>query len=232
MEIFAIGDLHLSGNPPQKTMEIFGDHWKNHWNAIRRNWQDQVRDDDVVLLAGDTSWAMKLPDALVDLESIRQLPGKKVIIRGNHDYWWQTVSKMTQAVRGEIFFLHNNYYAAGSWAVCGSRGWLCPQEPSFTEEDTPIYQRELLRLETSLQAARRAGFANLLVMLHYPPFTPEPQANPLTALLAKYQVFRCVYGHLHDESIKLAFNGSFQGIDYRLVSCDALNFSLLRLLSV
>ena len=232
MNIFAVADLHLSGNPPEKPMEKFGPQWKDHWQTLCRDWQSRVQADDIVLLAGDISWAMKLSTALTDLESIIQLPGKKIMIRGNHDYWWQTVSKMNKAVQNEIFFLHNNYFAADNWAICGSRGWLCPQEPTFTNEDLPIYQRELLRLEASLQSARQAGYTQMLAMLHYPPFTSSPQANPLTELLQAYQVSWCVYGHLHDESVHTAFNGSFNQIEYRLVSCDALNFSLLQLFNI
>lgn len=229
MKIYAIGDTHLSGKPPFKPMKIFGAHWEDHWEKIRRSWLSQVTDEDTVLLAGDISWALKLKDALVDLEEIAALPGRKIMVRGNHDYWWQTVTKMTKAVQGKINFLHNNYALAGDYAVCGSRGWTCPQDPSFSDEDMPIYTRELARVKASLDAARADGFTRTILMLHYPPSYDQQSNSGFLDLIAEYSVEICVYGHLHGEGIATALSGNINGAACFLVSCDALDFSLKRI---
>ncbi len=131
MNIFAIADLHLSGTPPKKPMDVFGNHWQGHWQKIKADWLMKVTDSDVVLRAGDTSWGMRWDEAWVDLTELMALPGHKVLIRGNHDYWWQTVSKMKAAVEGKLTFLQNTYVAAGQWAICGSRGWFRPRMKSM-----------------------------------------------------------------------------------------------------
>lgn len=230
MKIFAIADTHLSGLPPAKPMSIFGRHWEGHWDKIKTSWQEQVAPEDVVLIAGDISWAMKLPDALTDLQAIACLPGRKIVVRGNHDYWWQSVSKMTKAVEAKIEFLHNSFAVAGEWAICGSRGWTCPEDPLFKTADQPIFSRELLRVEASLAAARNAGYSRLLLMLHFPPFYDHNTATGFAGLIAKYNVAICIYGHLHGESIKNAATGIINGAAYHLVSCDALDFKVRQLL--
>ncbi|TWH48262.1 metallophosphoesterase [Sporomusa sp. KB1] len=227
MKIFAIADTHLSGQPVIKPMSIFGSHWEGHWGKIKASWQKQVADEDVVLLAGDISWAMKLSDALVDLNAIASLPGRKIVIRGNHDYWWQTVSKMTKATEGKFEFLNNNFAIAGEWAICGSRGWTCPEDPLFKSKDQAIFDHELLRVEASLSAARAAGFSQIILMLHFPPFYNHQTETGFAGLINKYQVIHCVYGHLHSESsINHAATGMINGTAYHLVSCDALGFTV------
>ncbi|WP_371371480.1 metallophosphoesterase [Sporomusa aerivorans] len=230
MKIFAIADTHLSGSPPAKPMSIFGPHWEGHWDKIRTSWQEQVSEEDIVLIAGDISWAMKLADALVDLNAIAGLPGRKIMIRGNHDYWWQTISKMTKAVDGKIEFLNNTFASAGEWAICGSRGWICPEDPLFKAADKPIFSRELLRVEASLNAAQAAGFSHTILMLHFPPFYAQHTEAGFASLIAKYNVELCIYGHLHGESINNVATGMINGTDYHLVACDALNFQVKRLL--
>lgn len=230
MKIFAIADTHLSGEPPAKPMSIFGAHWEGHWLKIKKSWQEQVSNEDVVLIAGDISWAMKLPDALVDLTAIMNLPGRKIIVRGNHDYWWQTVSKMEKAVEGKIEFLNNNFAPVDEWAICGSRGWICPEDPLFKAKDRPIFERELLRIEASLKAARDAGFTRIILMLHFPPFYDNHSDTGFTDLIMKYGVEICIYGHLHSESIKNATTGIINGVAYYLVSCDALDFQVKQLI--
>lgn len=230
MKIFAIADTHLSGQPPAKPMSIFGSHWDGHWEKIKKNWQEQVSEQDVVLIAGDISWAMKLSDALVDLIAITDLPGRKIVIRGNHDYWWQTLNKMNKAVEGKLEFLNNNFAAAGDWAICGSRGWTCPEDPLFKTSDRPIFDRELLRVEASLLAAQTAGFSKKILMLHFPPFYNPFTETGFTGLIAKYNVDICIYGHLHGESIKNAATGIINGAAYHLVSCDALGFELKQII--
>ncbi|BBB89714.1 MAG TPA: metallophosphoesterase [Methylomusa anaerophila] len=230
MRIYAIADLHLSGNPPAKPMEVFGTNWLNHWSKIKTAWLEQVCIDDIVLLAGDISWAMKLNEALTDLNTIIRLPGKKILIRGNHDYWWQTVSKMTKAVAGQLSFLNNSFEPAGEWAICGSRGWTCPEDPLFCDTDLPIFQRELLRVESSLTQATKAGYGNIILMLHYPPFYGNKAKGGFTSLIEKYGVKKCVFGHLHGEAVSTAATGIINGVDYCLVSCDALNFGIQRVI--
>lgn len=230
MKIFAIGDTHLSGQPPAKPMNIFGSHWDGHWEKIKTSWQNQVSPEDVVLLAGDISWAMKLPDALVDLSAIAELPGRKIMVRGNHDYWWQTVSKMVTATQSQFEFLNNSFAVAGEWAICGSRGWICPGDPLFKTKDQPIFARELLRVEASLDAARKAGFSQIILMLHFPPFYNHQVTTGFASLINTYQVHTCIYGHLHSESaINLAATGLIGATTYHLVSCDALDFSVKQL---
>jgi len=226
MRIFAIADPHLSGNPPSKPMTVFGDHWLNHWEKIKQDWLQRVTAEDCVLIAGDISWAMELAEALPDLEAIAALPGKKILIRGNHDYWWQTLSKMNRFMGDQLTFIHNTFAVAGDWAVCGSRGWVCPQDPAFTAEDQPIYDREVGRLELSLKGARQAGFDKIIAMLHYPPLYSCTEGNAITDLLTAYGVSICVYGHLHGETARFACQGLINGIEYHLVACDALDFKL------
>lgn len=227
MHIFAIADLHLSGDPPFKPMSVFGEHWHNHWAKIKADWLEKVTPDDIVLLPGDISWAMKLEEALPDLRAIDALPGRKVIVRGNHDYWWQTVSKMTRVVGGQITFLHNTFTPAGSFAICGSRGWTCPGDRSFAEaEDMPIYLRELNRVRATLTAAVQAGYRRYILMLHYPPVNDRHEPSGFTDLMAEFGVEICVFGHLHDEAIRTAPTGIFGGAACYLVSCDALDFKL------
>lgn len=228
MKIFAIADTHLSGRPPYKPMSIFGQHWQDHWDKIKADWLERVAPEDTVLLAGDISWALKLPEAMEDLEEIAALPGTKILIRGNHDYWWQTLNKMSTATGGQLIFLHNTFAAVGEYAVCGSRGWTCPEDPSFTKEDLPIYQRELGRVQASLKAASIAGFTRIILMLHYPPCF-DHQPSGFTELLQEFHVTACVYGHLHNEAIRTALQGNFNGTELHLVSCDALDFKLKQL---
>lgn len=231
MKIFAIADTHLSGQPPAKPMSIFGSHWEGHWEKIKASWLEQVTSEDVVLLAGDISWAMKLPDALADLQAIAELPGRKLVIRGNHDYWWDTLSKMTKATAGKFEFLNNNFAVAGKWAICGSRGWICPEDPLFKAKDQAIFVRERLRVETSLQAARSAGFTRIILMLHFPAFYNHQTTTGFADLLQQYQVATCIYGHLHsDAAIKAAATGLINGTQYHLVSCDALQFTVQQIL--
>ena len=225
MRIFAIADTHLSGQPPKKPMSVFGDHWLSHWDKIKADWTAKVTADDMVLLAGDISWAMKLPEALIDLEEIAAQPGRKILVRGNHDYWWQTLAKMTAATGDRLTYLHNNFAVAGDFAICGSRGWICPEDPSFSADDLPIYERELGRVRSSLNAAVKAGFSRLILMLHYPPrYANHPSG--FTALFREFKVELCVYGHLHNEAIKTAPQGNIDGTECHLVSCDALDFRL------
>lgn len=229
MNIFAIADLHLSGQPPAKPMDKFGSHWQGHWEKIKLDWSNRVREDDVVLLAGDTSWGMRWSEAAEDLEAIIAMPGRKILIRGNHDYWWQTISKMAKQVGDKLTFLQNTFTVVGDWAVCGSRGWTFPGE-GFSKDDESIYLRELGRIRLSLEAARAAGHTKIILMLHYPPADVNYTTTGFTELLAEYAVSVCVYGHLHAESAKAGPTGVFNGTRIQLVACDAINFRLCQII--
>lgn len=234
MSIFALADLHLSGDPPLKPMDRFSPAWENHWDKIRAAWLAAIKEHDTVLIAGDTSWAMKWHDAAVDLEAIAALPGQKILVRGNHDYWWSTVGKMNQAMAGKLNFLHNNFFVAEGWGICGSRGWVTPGDPMFRPEDEPIYQREVIRTRTSLEAARKAGCENLLLMLHFPPICLQDYLqscnNGFTELLEEFAVKLCIFGHIHGDGAHMAPQGQIKGAACHLVACDALNFQPVKLI--
>lgn len=229
MRKFAIGDLHLSQHS-DKPMDIFGEHWKGHAQKIKSNWEKQVTDEDVILIPGDISWAMRLEEAKEDLDWLNSLPGKKICIRGNHDYWWDRPKKLTNAYP-QIVFLQNTAYTIDHITICGTRGWICPNTISFTPDDERLFVRELTRLKLSLESAINQGATEIWVMLHYPPTYGEQQSSPLVELLKTYPVKRVIYGHLHDKlSWKSSLQGTYEGIHYQLVSADYLNFMPLLLL--
>jgi len=231
VSLFAISDLHLPGST-QKPMGIFGTHWEGHFDRIRVNWREQVKQEDIVLLPGDFSWAMNLQDVSTDLAAIEELPGRKILLRGNHDYWWSSLQKLQAILPPSIDVLQNNALCSGRVVICGSRGWLIPNEYWTSSLDWRIYRRELIRLEMSLQAARRLSPKGPLVaMLHYPPFNEVHEPSDVTHLLQNYGVCEAVYGHLHGESLQTAYSGWLDGILYTQVSCDGLGFSLKRLLT-
>lgn len=188
MKIFAIGDLHLS-HDTDKPMDIFGPHWQNHIQKIKMNWEEHITHEDVVLVLGDISWAMRLIEAKQDLDWLDHLPGKKICIRGNHDYWWDRPKKLEQAYPN-MFFLQNTAYTLGHMTLCGARGWICPNTTHFTLEDERLFNRELKRLTLSLDTAMKEGATEIWVMLHYPPTFGEEKTSPLTDLLEKYPVTR------------------------------------------
>lgn len=235
MRIFAIGDLHLPGGD-KKPMDVFGAHWENHFERIGEDWRNRVSDEDVVLIPGDISWAMQLEPALEDLRRISLLPGRKLILRGNHDFWWSSLTQLRCSLPENMHALQNDAYDAGDVVFCGSRGWILPQ-PGNTEavqgkagsQDEKIYRREAMRLEMSLKAARQlAGDRPVFAMMHYPPLLPEYArgGTEFTRLMTQYGVARCVYGHLHGPSVQRGYNGLYNGVQYDLVSCDALGFVL------
>lgn len=232
MKIFAVSDLHLSGDSP-KPMDVFGEDWANHWEKICDDWRQKVGDDDLVLISGDISWAMTLDQARVDLDAIDRLPGKKVLLRGNHDYWWASLSKVNAALGDSCTALQNNVLRFGRCLVAGSRGWTVPGT-NTEAQDIKIYKRELGRLELSLrQAQQQRGSDDILVvMTHYPPFNERQQPSEVTDLLEAYHADFVIYGHLHGYYEKHAFNGMLRGIPYYLTSCDHLNFSVMQITEV
>lgn len=230
MAIFAIGDLHLPGHSA-KPMNVFGDHWEDHFDTICGHWRRMIRQDDVVLIPGDISWAMQLHDAEDDLRDIAGLPGQKVLLRGNHDYWWSSVTKVRALLGAGMHVIQNDALALGGYVVCGTRGWTFPaQQQPLPEQDEKIFQRELMRLKMSLeQAMTLLEGRRLVAMLHYPPLFTDGAGTAFTDVLESYPVELVVYGHLHGAGIKAAFEGKRNGIAYRLVSCDALGFAPLPL---
>lgn len=231
MNIYAIGDLHLSGDPPTKPMEIFGEHWSGHKEKIKANWLNVVQSDDTVIICGDISWAMGLNDVEEDLAWIKDLPGRKLLLRGNHDYWWTSLKKM-QAKYGDDFeFIQNNCIMVGDTAICGTRGWLLPSAEQFSEEDLKIYEREAIRLQMSLDCAKKADAKRIICALHYPPLFAPEEETAFTDLLEKYEVKHCIYGHIHGVDHVLTFEGERKGVTYKLTSCDTQDFKLYKIAS-
>ena len=225
MAVYAIADLHLpAGNKP---MDIFGDHWIGHFERIRADWLDRVKPEDVVLLPGDLSWAMRLEEAGEDLRGIGALPGTKVLLRGNHDYWWSSIGRVRRALPEGMYALQNDALMLDGRLYAGSRGWTLPG-PDAAEEDVKIYNRERMRLEMSLQHARRLSQdAPITAMMHFPPLTDEETG--FSDILEKYGVSDCVYGHLHGPAIYGAVRGVRGAVRYHQVSCDGLDFRLYTL---
>lgn len=224
MGIYAIADLHLSF-ASNKPMDVFGVNWVDHAGQIQENWLRQITASDLVLIPGDISWALHLSEAETDLLWLSALPGIKVILRGNHDYWWVTLKKMRQAYPG-LNFLQNDAFVYEDYAICGTRGWLCPGEQGFNEDqDQKIYQRELIRLRLSLDEAKKTG-KRIIAMIHYPPFTVKQEATGFTELFQEYAVELVLYGHIHNQ-FDSVFEGIRGGVEYRLVSSDYLKFNPL-----
>ncbi|MEG0395756.1 MAG: metallophosphoesterase [Oscillospiraceae bacterium] len=220
MAIFAIGDLHLSLGTA-KPMDIF-DGWHNYTERLESNWKAMITDEDTVVIAGDISWAMKLEECTADFAFINNLPGKKIILKGNHDYWWTTMSKMEAFAEQNGFytikFLFNNCFIVDNIAICGTRSWLFDiGQP----QDEKVMNREVGRLKASLQAA---GDMRKLVFLHYPPLYMGSRADSIIDTLNEFGVKQCFYGHLHSASVRNAIEGEQNGIVYKLISADALNF--------
>lgn len=225
MRIFAIGDLHLSF-AVNKPMDLFDPIWDNHHKKIKDDWLLRVKEEDLVILAGDISWAMYYEDAKVDLEWIDALPGTKVVIKGNHDYWWQSLTKMQSY--DSIFFLHNNYFKAGELAICGTRGWVLPGSEEFSLDDERIYRREKLRLERSIMMAKKdQEIRQIVVVMHYPPLLDYLKETYFTELFHDPMIKHVIYAHLHDEkSWQRAPQGQVGELEYHLVSADYKNFKL------
>lgn len=224
MAIFAIGDLHLPLGI-DKPMNKFGSQWDNYVERIKNQWQHLVSDDDMVVLPGDLSWATYIEQAERDFEFVEQLNGKKIIIKGNHDYWWTTMSKMNAFLdsRGfsSISILNNNSFEHNGISICGTRGWIYPAWDSFSADDEKYFNREVGRLELSLKSAKTD---EKYVFTHYPPMSPECEGNAFTEMMKKYNVKKCIYGHLHGYAHRNRLPDYVDGINYVLVSSDFLRF--------
>lgn len=222
MKVFIIGDLHLSLNT-DKPMDVFGG-WHNYVQRLEENWKANVSSEDLVVLAGDISWGMSLKDSLKDFQFINSLPGEKYIIKGNHDYWWDTRSKIEKFFKennlNTLHILHNSSVETENFYLCGTRGWLFENSQPH---DIKISAREAGRLELSLKSCEKAE-KEKVVILHYPPVFCDEIMAEMIDVMKKYNVKRCYYGHLHADSIKRAFNCEYLGIEFKLISSDALGF--------
>ena len=223
MKVFAISDLHLS-TVCDKPMDVFGKSWENYFEQICQDWNSKVSQDDVVILAGDFSWAMRFEQALPDFNLVAQLPGNKVILRGNHDYWWNTRRKMEDFFSENGFstlhILHNNAFLVDGYSICGTRGWFYDDTQSEPEK---VLLREVQRLKTSIDAGRALG-GEPIVFLHYPPITLQQRCKPILDLLEQEKIKTCFYAHLHGSAAYSSYRGEFQGTHFELLSGDFLKF--------
>ncbi|MFN4251123.1 metallophosphoesterase [Deinococcus sp.] len=224
MRVYAIADLHLATVTP-KPMTVFGPNWAGHPQAIFDQWQELVRPQDLVLLPGDLSWAMRLPDAMTDLAPVAALPGTKILLRGNHDYWWPTAAKLRAALPPGMLAVVNDAVRVENVVVCGSRGWLTPGHDPLSDDDTRLLTREAERLSLSVKAARalRQPGDHLILMLHYPPATPPYPANPITRVIDDACPDLIVYGHLHGVPVERSMR-HVGGVPAHLVAADGLKF--------
>lgn len=227
MKIFAVSDLHLPGTV-DKTMDMFGLKWQGHFDKIKEDWLRKVKEEDVVLIAGDISWAMHLEQALDDLDAISKLPGKKILIRGNHDFWWSSVSRVREKLKENMFVLQNDAIKIGDYVFAGTRGWM----ESNSQDDKKIFAREQIRLELTLNSAKKLMDENstLIAMLHYPPVINKTKFNQFCSIMEQFDVKYCVYGHLHGVDPKEAEIVKNNGITYILSSCDMTGFTLREVL--
>ena len=252
MAVYTIGDLHLSFHE-NKPMDIFGENWRGHEEKIKKDWIEKVTEKDLVIIPGDFSWSTYLKDTYEDFSYLHSLPGKKLLLKGNHDYWWTTLKSMREFVKengfDDVDFLYNTAYEFENYIFTGTRGWSQSQE----EDNEKMIQREQLRLEFSLKEAskllnkdclgeeRGANAKEIIVFMHYPPITNSQiqectkmdkeicEVNTFVKLMKEYNIKRCYYGHLHGISIKEAVEGEYDGIEFKLVSADGLDFKLLRI---
>ncbi|NOQ22666.1 MAG: hypothetical protein GQ565_08460 [Candidatus Aegiribacteria sp.] len=233
MKIYAIGDLHLS-LASGKPMDIFGDHWKDHHQLIEKNWKEMITENDLVLLPGDLSWAMKLDEAASDLNWLGELPGRKIITKGNHDYWWSSVTQIRKILLPGIIPLQHAAWDAGTAVITGTRGWTTPLSEEYDEEkDEKIYRRELQRLALALESAAemRKKEKPLIVMMHYPPVV-SGKATGFSQMLSERGADICIYGHIHCSPGQWpeGLDVEIDGVKYMNVSADYLDFKPLRII--
>lgn len=227
MKIFAISDLHISTNT-NKPMDVFGSKWDNYLEKISADWQNKVGSDDLVLISGDISWAMDLDEALNDINRFSGLNGNKVIIKGNHDYWWKSITNLRKALPDGVYALQNDAIRFDGVVIAGSRAWSVPGSPDFTPADEKIYLREKERLVLSLKNAKtlmREG-DKLIVMVHFPPFNARREDSLYTELFKEYNVDAVIYGHLHGKDVRADKIVCKNGIKYYLTSCDLVDNTL------
>lgn len=231
MALYAMSDLHLS-HYKDKPMDIFDPIWKDHTDKIFNNWNEIVSKNDTVIVNGDLSWGMTLDEVKPDLDFIQKLNGKKIFIQGNHDYFWNSTSKLN-SLYDDMFFLKNNFTTYNDIAICGTRGWVCPNDTKYTDHDQKIYEREVGRLKLSIDEAVRMGYSgdNILVAMHYPPTNDKQQNSLFVDALKAYGIKKIIYGHLHGASkYNNSLMGDVDGIHYTLVSADYLNFKPIKIM--
>ena len=227
MAIYAISDLHLSRAVPTKSMELFGKDWENYEQKLDENWKRTVKENDTVLIPGDISWSLDLNSAYEDFAYINSLPGKKIIIKGNHDYYFSTLTKVNKFLEDNNFntirVLNNNSFLVEDINICGFRGWGNTEDDKV--DDHKVYLRELIRLELSLDSIEESNKGkDIIVMTHFPPFRHE-----IKEILKKHNVTKCVYGHLHGEGHYMVREGDIDGVEYKMVSGDYTKFNLIKL---
>lgn len=236
MSLFVIGDLHLALNE-DKPMNIFGDNWLNHDEKIKKDWESKVTEKDTVILVGDFSWSMHLKDTIKDFEFLNSLPGKKILLKGNHDLWWTTVTNMKNFLKENNFqnidFLHNNSFLIENKIITGTRGWTLNTEDP--ENSKKIIKRECMRLKMSIEQGIKlyGEDKEIIVFMHYPPITninvSKNEMTDFIKIMMDYNIKRCFYGHLHGNSIKDAVEQNINGIELKLVSSDGLDFKLFQI---
>ncbi len=229
MSIYAISDLHLSFNA-NKPMDIFGVNWENHIIKLKANWIKQAKENDIIVLGGDFSWSTYLKDTIKDFKFLNNLPGKKILLKGNHDYWWTTLTNMNNYLKEnkieDIFFLYNNSYLFENYIIAGTKGW------NFNAEtDEKLLNRELQRLETSIKSGiYQYGNKEIMLFVHYPPINEKNIHTEFIKIMKKYNVKKCFYGHLHGINQKEALEGNINGIEFKLISSDYTDFKLIKII--
>ncbi|MBQ7374196.1 MAG: metallophosphoesterase [Clostridia bacterium] len=228
MKFFAISDLHMSTTSP-KPMDIFGSKWVDYLDKITSDWNAKVSEEDVVLIGGDISWAMDLSDAIVDINTLTSLKGKKVFVRGNHDYWWKSISKVRASLPEGFYALQNDSVKFGKTVICGSRAWCVEGSPDFKESDRKIYLREVERLRLALKDAEKIKEEGdeIWCLIHYPPFNVKRENSLFTELFESYGVKKVIYGHLHGKDSRADLKVLKNGIEYYLTSCDLVDNKLI-----
>lgn len=230
MKVFAISDLHLSGMA-DKPMNVFGCGWEGHFEKIKQDWEEKVSEEDIVLLGGDTSWGMKLEEGIFDVRSLACLKGHKILIRGNHDYWWNGISRVRALRPDDSFvFLQNDCVKIGNLIVAGSRGWTCPGSNDFTEHDRALYLREAERFRLAFKQVEkvRCEGDELIALIHYPPFNIKREDTLFTQLFEENRVNKAVFGHLHGSGY-FPLRSEKNSIEYFLTSCDKTHFRLMQI---
>lgn len=231
MNVYAISDLHLSTSV-DKPMDIFGKEWVDHFDVIKQDWMSRVSEDDVVLMPGDFSWAMRINEAASDFDLFKGMPGKKVILRGNHDYWWNTISVVRKNIPQGFFALQNDVLRFDDVLICGTRGWLCPDKAPLSEEDNKIFLREIERLKLSLAQMdkERAQDDKVICIMHFPPFNSRYEPSEFVKLMIEHNIPTVVYGHLHGANSRAELYVRKFNIDFYLTSSDLVSNHLVQIL--
>ncbi len=229
MSLYAISDLHLSSSN-FKPMDIFDSIWKDHADKILKNWNNVVSNSDYVLVPGDLTWGKNMAEAKPDLDFISLLNGFKIFVQGNHDYFWNSTQKLND-LYDNMYFIKNSFYNYEDIAICGTRGWICPNDSLFTPHDKKIYIREVRRLKNSIEAALNSGYTDIIVCMHFPPTNDKKESSLFTDILKDYKIKTVIYGHLHGKnSFYSSYQGIVDGINYILVSADFLNFKPIKIM--